>query len=164
MQTSLKEKEEEGGVLWEPMQPATHPAFAILPRSSHSSPARQHPRDRSDGCMSQGWVWGRGDPAFAAALVTVRNCPSPAAPEPPASLSSRPATCPSLLAVTQDPTSRPPGRPGQSSWLPRGWGAGRPRGGGCTPAPTPSLGRAAPRVRAERQDPSASSFPREHPE
>lgn len=50
------EEEEEGEVHWEPMQLATHPVFAILQYCFPCSPARQHPQDRSDGCMSQGWA------------------------------------------------------------------------------------------------------------
>lgn len=68
MQAGEEEEEEEGEVHREPRQLATHPAFTILQHSSPRSPARQHPRDWSDGCMSQGWVWGRGDPAFCGSI------------------------------------------------------------------------------------------------
>jgi len=71
------EEEEEREVRREPVHPATHPAFSILQHGSPRSPARQHPRDRSDGCVSQGWAWGQGDPAFCSSVSHRAKLPQP---------------------------------------------------------------------------------------
>lgn len=82
--------------------------------------------------------------------VTQRRQGSPQHRCPPAG--TRPATCPSLLAVTQERTARPPGRPGLSSWLPRAGELARNGAAGACPAPAPCHGHAAPRVGAEEQE------------
>lgn len=100
---------------------------------------------------------------FAPVLVTVPSCPSPAALEPPASLPSRwftPCNLPESAHCDSgaNHTATWPAHP--VLLAARGWGAGRARGSGCTPAPALALSHVAPHVRAERQDPAASGCPR----
>lgn len=162
----MEEEKEEKEVHWESMQPATHPAFAILQHSSSHSPAQQHPRDWSDGCVSQGWAWGRHDPAFCGSVSHHAKLPQPSSTRAPSITAFPLAHAPRPAPVCRSDsganfTATRPARPVLLSA--QGWGAGRAQGSGCTPAPVLSLSHTAPRVRVERQDPSASSHPQEHP-
>lgn len=59
------------------MQPSTRSAFDILKHSSPHSPAWQHSWDWSDSYVSQGWVWGRDDPAFCGSISHHAKLPQP---------------------------------------------------------------------------------------
>lgn len=94
-----KEKEEEGEVCWEPMQPSTYPAFDILEHSSLHFPAQQHSWDWSDRCMSQGWVWGQGDPAFCGSINHHAKLPQPSSTGAPSIAAFLLAHTPQLARV-----------------------------------------------------------------
>lgn len=99
-------------------------AFTIssspLPGGTHGTGAMAV----SESGLGAGW----GRPCLCG-VVTHRRQRSPQHRCPPAG--TRPATCPSLLAVTQERTARPPGRPGLSSWGHAGsWGGREATGRG----------------------------------
>lgn len=166
MQASLKEEKEEKDVHWESMQPATHPAFAILQHSCPLSPAQQHPQGWSDGCVSQSWAWGPHDPAFCGSVSHHAKLPQPSSTRAPSITAFPLAHAPQPAQVCRSDsganlTATRPARPVLLSA--QGWGAGRAQGSGYTPAPVLSLSHSGLHIRVERQDPSASSHPQEHP-
>lgn len=128
-------------------------AFTIssspLPGGTHGTGAMAV----SESGLGAGW----GRPCLCG-VVTHRRQRSPQHRCPPAG--TRPATCPSLLAVTQERTARPPGRPGLSSWLPR---AGELAGhtgwrGRASPGTLPR-----PRCPSRRGGGAGCGHPQEHP-
>lgn len=79
----MQSSQEEEEVHWEPMQPAMHPAFAVLHRGSPQSSTQQHPWDWSNDRVSQGWAWGQRDPAFCTGVSHRAKLPQPGSPGAP---------------------------------------------------------------------------------
>lgn len=146
---------------------ASHtPSFCHPAAQLSSLPCSAAPTGWSNGCVSQSWAWGPHDPAFCGSVSHHAKLPQPSSTRAPSITAFPLAHAPQPAQVCRSDsganlTATRPARPVLLSA--QGWGAGRAQGSGYTPAPVLSLSHSGLHIRVERQDPSASSHPQEHP-